>query len=117
MQPRVPCRATVRPRRPLHAKPLIGAAFALASTHFIGLGGLVSTHLEGYPASESLGWLLWSGTGLIASITLCWADLGLLWLADERRPERYRRAWRWVWITAPLAGSASGVGLALAVTP
>jgi len=107
---------TVRRRRPFHAKPLFAAGLALVVTHLIGVGGLVSTQLQGYPLTESLGWLFWIGVGLVFAIALFWGDLGVLWLTEERRPERYRRAWRWLWITAPLLGSAAGVGLAIAVT-
>ncbi|MEQ9081274.1 MAG: hypothetical protein RLP09_45840 [Sandaracinaceae bacterium] len=31
----------MRRRRPLHAKPIVGACFALVMTHGIGMGGLV----------------------------------------------------------------------------
>lgn len=86
-------------------------------THGIGMGGLVSTLLEGRGVAESLGWLVWSALGLAFAVALFWADLGLLRLLRERRPERYRRAWRALWIAAPLIGSSVGVALAFAVTP
>ena len=101
-------------RRPLHAKPFVGAAFALVTTHAIGIGGLVSTQLEG--RDLSLGWLFWIAVGLVLAIALFWLDLGVLRLCGETRPERYRRAWRALWIAAPLIGIAGGVALAIAVT-
>lgn len=100
-------------RRPLHAKPLAGATFALGMGTFLGVGGFLSELLEGRGA-DGAGFLVFTLGAFAFAALLFWMDLAVLKMAGHARPDRYARLWRWAWLGAPAVGAVVGIVVAAA---
>jgi hypothetical protein len=97
-------------RRPNHARPLAGAAFAVSFTAMLGVGATVVALRSGQPTYVPL---LIPVFGALFAVGLQHADLGVLRVVGTTRPERFRSLWRWMWRIAPPVGAVAGVVSAL----
>lgn len=105
------------PRAPIHAKPLVGAALAVAIAAFVASAGVVLGLREGLAGDALLAPVAFAAFPALFAVGLFWMDLGLLKLAGHERPARYRRSWRRMWVAVtPLAAAAGAVAGALAPT-
>ena len=102
-------------RRPVHAKPLVGASFSVGFAAFLAAAGLVLGFREGLGIEGVLAPVAFAAFPAVFGVTLFWLDLGMLKLANRERPPRYRALWRRMWVTVPpLALAAGAVAGALA---